>query len=52
MTLLEGAAEPVLDLRRKQAAWDKGEAAAKALGVLGRIDALRKLGPRPTLNLH
>ena len=49
---LEGAAEPVLELRKRQAAWDEEHAAADALGLLAKLAAQRRLGARPTLVLH
>jgi hypothetical protein len=44
--VLEPAAEPVLDLRRRQAAWDAEHAAADALSLLPKLAAQRRLGAR------
>ena len=49
--VLEPAAEPVLELRRRQAAWDAEHAAADALSLLPKLAAQRRLGARPTLSL-
>ena len=45
------AAEPVLELRRQQAAWDAAHEEAGRLNALARIGALRRLGARPHLTL-
>jgi hypothetical protein len=50
--VLEELAEPVADLRRKQAAWDAEHTAAEALSMIARLAALNKLGKRPTLLLQ
>jgi len=48
---LAPAAEPVLELRARQAAWDAAHDAANAQGPLARLGALSKLGKRPALTL-
>lgn len=54
-TYLEAIANPVLELREKQRKWDEEHRAIEAgtsnhLGSpFGKMGAMRKLGPRPTL---